>query len=317
MQQDFETAKNLIGPSRNILLTMHERMDGDDGGALLAFGNYLEKAGKKVTYAIKKGVPPHLSFLPGSENIVDDIAKDDAFDLLIAFGCSSLARCGSENIAALEIATINIDHHPDNSLFGTINLVDPKKSSVAELVYDFFLWAEWPLSQAAATCLLTGIITDTGCFMHANTTASALKAAANLMLKGAPINKIINRTFRHKPPHILKAWGRAMENSYFDRRHKIIYSVMTDEDLVDFKNLPQAAFEGFVETLNTVPEARFAMFLRQDGQVIKGSLRSDAFKNADVAKAAKIFGGGGHKLAAGFSLLGKLQKDQIGNWKII
>lgn len=292
-------------------------MDGDDGGALLAFGNYLKQAGKRVTYAIKKGVPPQLSFLPGSENIADDITKDDAFDLLITFGCSNIARCGSENIAALETTTINIDHHPDNSLFGTINLVDPKKSSVAELVYDFFVWAKWPLNQAAATCLLTGIITDTGCFKHANTTASALKAAANLMLKGAPISKIINQTFRHKPAHVLKAWGRAMENSYFDSRHKIIYSIMADEDLVDFKNLPPAAFEGFVETLNTVPEARFAMFLRQDGHIIKGSLRSDIFKNTDVAQAAKIFGGGGHKLAAGFSVTGKLAKDEMGKWRVI
>ena len=84
-----------------------------------------------------------------------------------------------------------------------------------------------------------------------------------------------------------------------------------------FTSLPQAAFEGFTETLNTMPEAKFAMFLRQDGGVIKGSLRSDTFKNIDVSKIAHIFGGGGHKLAAGFSVAGKLMKDEMGKWRVI
>ena len=77
------------------------------------------------------------------------------------------------------------------------------------------------------------------------------------------------------------------------------------------------AFEGFAETLNTLPEAKFAMFLRQDGDIIKGSLRSDIFKNVDVSQIAKNFGGGGHKLASGFSVAGKLLKDEKGKWKVV
>lgn len=316
MQKEFQQAKALIDQSSRVLLTMHERMDGDDGGALLALGAYLEKIGKQVTYAIKKGVPPQLQFLPGSHKIADDIENSD-FDLVIFFGCSSKDRCGNEKIISLRLPIINIDHHPDNSGFGTINMVDPKKSSVAELVYDFFLFNHWIISQPIATCLLTGMITDTGGFMHANTQSSTLKAAAELMRKGAQTHKIIDQTFKSKTPDVLKAWGRAMENSYYDQKHKIIYSIMTDKDLEAFQKLPQAAFEGFVETLNTVPEAKFAMFLRQDGNVIKGSLRSDSFKNIDVAKIAKVFGGGGHKLAAGFAVAGKLMKDDMGKWKVV
>ena len=92
---------------------------------------------------------------------------------------------------------------------------------------------------------------------------------------------------------------------------------MTEKDLAEFTNLPQAAFEGLVETLNTLPEAKFAMFLRQDGNIIKGSLRSDIFKNVDVSKIAHVFGGGGHKLAAGFSVAGKLMKDDAGKWRVV
>jgi len=301
-------------------------MDGDDGGSILAMRYHLASSGKKVFCAIKKGVPQALKFLPGSELIIDDIDTED-FDLLITFGCADLSRTGSEKIIRLrqgfggqensKLKIINIDHHPDNSFFGDVNIVDPGKSSVAELVHDFFIFNNWPVTHEVATCLLTGIITDTGSFMHSNTKSSTLKAAANLMRKGARPGKIVRHTSHSKNPAVLKAWGKALENSYFDANHKIIYAVMTEKDLAEFQNLPLAAFEGFVETLNTYPEARFALFLRQDGDSIKGSLRSDPYKNTDVAQIAKLFGGGGHKMAAGFSLAGKLTKDASGKWRVI
>jgi len=316
MHQHFEAAKNLIDHSNSVLLTMHERMDGDDGGALLAVGAQLESMEKQVTYSIKKGVPPNLAFLPNNHKIVDDISHEN-FDLLVTFGCSELARTGSEKIKNLNLKIINIDHHPDNSNFGHVNIVDAKKSSVAELVYDFFIFNNWPINKDIATCLLTGIITDTGSFKHANTQSSTLKVAAQLMRKGARANKIVREAYQNKSPQILKAWGKAIKNSYYDSTHKIIYSVMTENDLAEFTALPHAAFEGFVETLNTVPEAKFAMFLRQEDNIIKGSLRSDIFNNIDVSKIAKIFGGGGHKLAAGFSVAGKLTRDETGKWKVV
>lgn len=321
MHEEFTKAKNLIDTSSRILLTMHERMDGDDGGSILAVFHHLKTIGKQVTCAVKKGVPPQLKFLPGNEYIQDDIIHNN-FDLLITFGCSELSRTGSENILNLKskilnLKSINFDHHPDNTLFGDVNIVDSGKSSVAELVHDFFTFHKWPISHNIALCLLTGIITDTGSFMHSNTKDSTLKAAAGLMSKGARTSHIVRHTYQNKNPHTLKAWGRAFENSYYDAKHKIIYAVMTEKDLDELGSLPQSAFEGFVETLNTHPEAKFAMFLRQDGEVIKGSLRSDPYKNTDVAQIARIFGGGGHKMAAGFSLAGKLEKNSNGKWRVI
>lgn len=321
MEDAFRKAKNLIDQSQNILLTMHERMDGDDGGSVLAVFHHLAKNGKRVTCAIKKGVPPSLSFLPGSDKIADDIASDD-FDLLMTFGCADLSRTGSEKISNLKIENfklkiINFDHHPDNAHFADVNAVDPAKSSVAEMVYDFFRFHNWTITPEVATCLLTGIITDTGSFMHSNTKNSTLKVAGELMRKGAQTSHIIRHISHGKNLQTLKAWSKALENSHYDQKHKIIYAVMTEQDLQNFKSLPQAAFEGFVEILNTHPDAKFAMFLRQDGDIIKGSLRSDVYKNTDVSQIAKAFGGGGHKLAAGFSLVGKLMKDEAGKWKVV
>ena len=316
MQRVFNEAKNLIDKSNRILLTMHERMDGDDGGSVLALAKHLGKTGKTVTCAIKQGVPKALEFLPGSHLIQDDIAHNN-FDLVIACGCSNKQRCGSQKIMALTAPIINIDHHPDNENFGAVNIVDPKKSSVAELVYDFFTYHNWLIDKDIATCLLTGIITDTGSFQHSNTQESTLKTAGELMRKGALIDTIIHHTHKNKDAKTLKAWGKAISNLRYDPKRKIIYSVMTAKDLEELENLPANAFEGLAETLNTYPDAKFALVLRQEGEIIKGSLRTDPFKHTDVAQIAKAFGGGGHKMAAGFSVAGKLVRDEQGRWRVI
>lgn len=315
MTADFAKARQLLSAAENILLTMHERMDGDDGGSVLAFLHWLKSQNKKVTAVIKYGVPEALGFLPGAAQIQAELPAGQ-FDLLVTFGCATLERTGLNELTGLQAPVINIDHHPDNGFFGQANLVDKHKSSVAELVYDFFNFCGWQISHDIATCLLTGIITDTGSFMHANTHSSTLQAAADLVKKGARTNRIIKHTFKNKNPGVLRAWAKAMENSQFDPENKIITAALTGEDLAELGDLPKSAFEGFVETLNTVPEAKFALFIRQDGPVIKGSLRSDTHKNVDVSKIAQLFGGGGHKLAAGFSLNGKLNRKANGDLQI-
>ncbi len=317
IDKNFQEAKRLIDESHNILLTMHERMDGDDGGALLAMGIHLEKLGKKISYAIKQGVPPTLKFLPESHRIQDEIETAN-FDLLITFGCSNLKRTGQLKIEKLQnIKILNIDHHPDNQNFGDVNLVDAQKSSVAELLYEFFVFHHWPITAPIATCLLTGIVTDTGCFKHANTHSSTLKAAGELMSKGAILTTILEHTSQNKHPTVLNAWGKTLANLHYDENNQIIYSIITEAEAKNFNSLPPGAFEGLAETLNTFPQAKFAMLLRQEGSLIKGSLRTDPHKHTDVNKIARLFGGGGHKMASGFSVVGNLVKTTAGKWQIL
>jgi phosphoesterase RecJ-like protein len=314
--QAFHDAKQLLDNAQSVLLTMHERMDGDDGGSVLALHRLLSKQGKRVTSAIKGGVPRHLQFLPGSEAILDE-APAEEYDLLITFGCATLDRSGQVVLENLQAPIINFDHHPDNEMFGHVNVVDPEKSSVAELIYDFFVFHRFPIDAEIATCLLTGIITDTGGFMHANTSVSALKASAELMKRGSSVHQIVKHTFKKNNPQTFKAWSRAIENSIFDSQTQILYSLISQADLEELELSSGASFEGVAETLNTVPEAKYVMFLKQEGQKIKGSLRSDKFKGVDVSAIAKLFGGGGHKLAAGFSLAGHLVKDEAGKWRVV
>ncbi len=315
--EQFISAKELIERSKNIILTTHERTDGDDLGSVLALAHYFRSAGRLATIAIKGAVPDRLNFLPGSDWVEEELPVSN-YDLIIVSGCSTLERTNHPQILSLDLPIINFDHHPDNKNYGKVNVVDSTKSSVAELMYDFLMWAQWPLNQQIATCLLTGIITDTGLFMHSNTEASTLSAVSELMKHGALISQVTKHTFTSQSTTAMRAWGQVLENSYYNPENQMICAVITQEQIAKLGNPDLANFEGIVETLNKVPEAKFAMFLKEesDGR-IKGSLRSEEYKGVDVQKIAQSLGGGGHKLAAGFSMVGKLAKTTAGQWEVV
>lgn len=301
---NFKKALDLINKSNQIFLTTHEGTDGDDLGSLLAVEKFLRKLGKQTAVAIKGGIPSNLLFLPGVEIVADAIPEKE-FDLLVIFGCNKPERTGVK-LPKAEI--LNFDHHPDNGNFGAVNVVDPNSSAVAELVYEFLQYANADIDSPMSTCILTGIFTDTGGFKHANTTAKTLEVAAELLKKGARIDRIAFETMGRKRPTAIKAWSKGLENARFDRAKKMVFSVLTEEELKEI-GASDDDLDGFVELLNNLPQAKFALLLRQDGDTVKGSLRSEPQKGVDVSKIAKSFGGGGHKLASGFKIKGKLIKS--------
>jgi phosphoesterase RecJ-like protein len=303
----FKKALDLIQSANKILLTTHEGTDGDDLGSALAMYWFLKQINKQVSIIIKGGVPSNLIFLPGSNEVKSDFTEFKA-DVLITFGCNKLDRTGFRQMQNIKQPIINFDHHPDNSNFGTVNVVDSSTAAVAELIYYFLVFAEAQIDKNIATCLLTGIFTDTGGFKHANTSAAALEVASELLKKGARIDRIALMTMGRKRPQAVKAWSKGLENARFDPEKKMVFSVLTEEDLKEI-GATEEDLDGFVELLNNMPQARFALLLRQDGSVVKGSLRSEPEKKVDVSKIAKSFGGGGHKLASGFKIDGKLVRE--------
>ncbi|HEX5429992.1 MAG TPA: bifunctional oligoribonuclease/PAP phosphatase NrnA [Patescibacteria group bacterium] len=311
---DMKKALRLINSSQRIFLTTHEGTDGDDLGSLLAMRQVLIKLGKKVSAAVHKGVPQYLEFLSGSNQVGDKLSNIE-FDLLITFGCNQIERTGLFALKNYKGPVINFDHHPDNKLFGTINIVEPSTSSVAELMYYFFQVCDLPVDQNTATCLLTGIFTDTGGFRHANTTAEALAVVSELMSRGARVEKISRIIQGRKNPAGIRIWTRALENTRFDSRRQMIYSVLTAEDFAAARATDDD-LGSFVNFLISIPQAKFAMLLRQDGDVVRGSLRSELDRGTDVNKIARIFGGGGHELASGFKVRGHLVKKGNG-WRIV
>lgn len=312
---EFKKAWALIESSQKIFMTTHEHTDGDDLGSLLAMKIVLEKMGKELFCIVNGGVPHTLKFLPGSSEVTEEFQNRE-YDLVITFGCNSLDRPNYPELKNLKSKILNFDHHPDNKMFGHVNVVDVSTAAVAELVYYFFKSnPEVIIDKDIATCLLTGIFTDTGGFKHSNTSSRVYEVAADLLKKGARIDKISQETFGNKRPQTLRAWAKALENARFDPEKQMVFSVMTGEDMREVQ-ADDEDLTGFVEVLNHMPQAKFALMLRQDGDVVKGSLRSDPHKKTDVSEIAKTFGGGGHKYASGFKVKGKLTRDEKG-WKIV
>lgn len=315
----FEETKNFIESKQKFILCSHARTDGDDGGSMLALASILQSMGKETICLAVGGVPQSLQFLPKQKEILEELpheASSEFYDGIILFGCNNKKRTGFEKLINSKLPFLNIDHHHDNTRYAEVNLVDEEKSSVAELVFDFIKFLKVAVTPDIAKCLLTGIFTDTGSFMHANTQASTLQAAGELMKYGARIDRIHEFTFQNKDIRGLKAWSKALENTRLAKNNEIAVSVMTQEDLDELGEIPSDTFGGLVETLNKIPGTRFAMFLRQDGNQVKGSIRSEENKTMDVSFLAQLLGGGGHKLAAGFEIPGKLKRNPDGSWII-
>ena len=313
--QEFKTLNYLIKKSSSVLLFAHTRPDGDAAGSVLALKYYLESLGKKITIAC---FDPFPSFL---ENVFSERFESPAhldlksFDLIIA--CDAVERgfqkifpeIKDEKIVAL------IDHHPDISIKADINIVGTEFSSVCEILYHFFTVNKINIDKKIATALLCGILYDTGSFQHSNTTPDVMEIASELVRKGASLSKIIIATFSNRKISTLKLWGRAFEKARLNPKSGMIASVLTQKDIGELEantdNIAQVA-----QILNTVPGTKFAMILSErPGEIIKGSLRSEEYKGVDVSKIAARFGGGGHKLASGFEIKGKIIETENG-WEI-
>ena len=310
----FAAAKAFLDTHQKFLLISHAHTDGDDLGSILAITEVLKSMGKLAVPAAVGGVPASLKFLPGQQAVRNHFPTDENFEAIILSGCSNPERAEMDEVASSSLPMLNIDHHPDNKLYGSVNVVDRTKSSVAELVYDFIKFLGCQITPEISKDLLTGIFTDTGSFIHANTTAETLKVAGELVRAGARTDSIHASTDSKNLP-AMKAWAVAMENTKVDEKNKIVMSVLSEEDIKKIGPLPEDVFGGFINFLQTVPETKLAIFIYQDGEYLKGSIRSDEGKNFNVSKLAKLFGGGGHVLASGFRVKGKVFKTESG-WRI-
>lgn len=314
--QEFNTLNYVIKEASSVLLFAHSSPDGDTVGANLALREYIKNLGKQVDIACYDPFPEYLRPL-SEEHFINPANLDlSKYNLLIA--CDSVERgfqkivpqIGDNQVVAL------LDHHPDITMQKDINIIEAGYSSVCEIVYDFFVFNKIDIARPMANFLMLGILGDTGSFQHSNTTPKVMEIASNLLKHGASISKIIDVAFANKNISTLKLWGKAFEKAKINLENGMIMSVLTQEDLKEChagtEDIAQVA-----SILNTVPGTKFSLILseRDDG-IIKGSLRSEEYKGVDVSKIAAQFGGGGHKLASGFEVKGKIIETEEG-WEII
>lgn len=314
--QEFNTLNYVIKESDQILLFAHSRPDGDTVGSNLALKEYIKNLGKIADIACYDPFPEYLRTMSEENFIHPDNLEIEKYNLIIA--CDSVER-GFQKIASRfkdnQVIAL-LDHHPDITLQKDINVINASYSSVCEIVYDFFTFNKLEITRPIANFLMLGLLGDTGSFQHSNTTPKVMEIASNLLKRGANISKIIETAYANKDISTLRLWGKAFEKAKINPENGMIISVLTQKDL-DECHAGSEDIAQVASILNTVPGTKFSLILseRGDGNV-KGSLRSEEYKGVDVSEIAARFGGGGHKLASGFEIKGKIQETKEG-WEII
>lgn len=312
---EFRTLSYVLSRSERILLVAHSRPDPDTVGANLALAEYLRNLGKHVDVACFDPFPDTLKSLCEEEFLHPDQLDLRRYDAVIA--ADSADRGFHKVLPKLDEqqVTILIDHHHDITLKGDVVIIDPEYSSTSELIYLYLHSVEGKITKSMATVLLMGILFDTGGFQHSNVSPQVMDIASELMKKGAPLSKIAQVIFTNKNIAALKLWGKAFEKAKFNPKNGMLVTAVTQEDV----RACHASVEDIYQVtsiLSTVPDAKFAMVLSErDGEVVRASLRSMEQHGVDVSAIAHQFGGGGHKLASGFEIKGKIMETSDG-WRV-
>ena len=303
-----------------ILIMIHDNPDGDTLASASAMYLVLKKMGKNPRMVCKDKVPRPFQFLPKMDEIKEDFLFGD-FDIMLAIDCGDIRRTGFDErlkdfAKKKRKILINIDHHPKNDLhkIANYNLIDYGASSTSEIIWDLLQKMEVEIDKEIATAILTGLYTDTGGFKHSNTTRKTLEIASELLKHGARIKSITKNVSLNKTVPAMRLWGIALTRLHKHSKYKIVSSVITKQDLkkcgATYEDLA-----GVVNLINTIPDSKAAiLFYETEDGKIRASIRTENEK-VDVSRLAKVFGGGGHKKASGFTVEGKLVFNNSG-WKI-
>jgi phosphoesterase RecJ-like protein len=238
------------------------------------------------------------TFLPGFEDIQAEPPHGIDPQLVFFFDSGNLERSGS---AVRKIAThatiINVDHHPSNTRFGDINIIDPNASAVGQMVMEMLDAFGYPISQTMAANLYVALLTDTGGFRHENTTPRALEDAARLARLGADPGHIATQVYKMRPETTLKLSGLALATMRVEMDGRLAWAKVTRPMLRE-ANAMMAESEGIIDTLNSIAGLELAILFKEvSGELTKISVRSRGA--VDAAALCASFGGGGHIRAAG------------------
>jgi len=303
LKTKIDRFKNCALRASKILIVTHKNPDGDAIGSGLALRIALRNLGKEIEMAVIDSPPPEFVFLPHFLKIKEEFAPQD-FDMAVIVDCGGWSRTGFFVDDELHIDwpknLVVVDHHPGQTSSLGLHLIDATASSASEMV--FYVLKEWgvPITREIALCLLTGLFTDTGGFKHANVNAQVFKIAAELLAKGADINKIAQSTYGNRKIAQLKLWGRVINNLKVNSEFGVVFSVVTQSDLDEF-GLTEDDVSGVLDLIRGVVGTKASLLLSEKEDEIRGNLRTEE-PDVDVSKLAVIFGGGGHVRAAGFSL---------------
>ena len=300
-----------IKKAEKIVILTHELPDGDAIGSSLAMYSALKKMGKNPDVIIPE-LPRIYNFLPSANEIKTE-SSNKQYDLALSVDAAELKRIAGWN-EYFETAKvkISIDHHGTNTMFGDLNFVNPDAPACAQVLIHIIEYFGVDIDKEIGTCLLTGIITDTGGFQYQSTTPETFEFAAELLKKGINIYDIYKRVMNTKSKASFELRKRAIERMEFFEEGKIAFTYVTKKDEEEV-NAESGDTEGIVDEGRAVEGVEVSIFLRENDKGFKVSLRSNSYVN--VSDVCLIFGGGGHIHAAGCHIAQGLEqaKEKIIN----
>lgn len=285
-----------INKAETFVVLAHENPDGDAIGSSLGMCTFLKELGKNDVDVLFKEYPETFKFLPNFDMIKSE-PSHEKYDMAIVVDCPNTDRVGKEYRKFIETAKVIVqfDHHLRNSMFGDYNVVNPVAPACAQILVSSFEYLKVDISKNVATCLLSGIITDTGGFRFNSTTTETFEYAAWCLSKGINVSKIYKEAMMTKTKTQFNAEKLALDRLKFFADDKITFTYITKKDIEEL-GIKAGELEGIAGIGVTIKDVEVAIFAREKEDGFKVSFRSN---NIDVADICMLFGGGGHKLAAG------------------
>jgi bifunctional oligoribonuclease and PAP phosphatase NrnA len=294
----------------SFVMVSHVKPDGDTLGAGLGLGIALKAIGKRVHYFQQDPVPRNLRFLPDTEFVARELPADLPGDTLFVFGdMSSISRAGEYLPPVERKNTLNVDHHLGNERFGELNYILDSEASTGSCVLVLLQAMGLAITAPVATCLLTCIMTDTGGFIHSNTTPSVLRSSAMLMEAGADKVEITENIFANKRFAAQRLLGLALSAAVLEEDGRYCWTYV-DDGMLRSAGADGEDTEEIVNHLRAVEGVEAAALFKDFDGAVRVSLRSSGRIN--VQAVAATIGGGGHFMASGLTYPGDLQAAVAG-----
>jgi phosphoesterase RecJ-like protein len=298
-----------IKAASRILVASHKDPDGDAVGSLLAMGLAFIRLGKQTTLYNASPIPAVYQFLPRVSLIQSRLEAPQAYDAAVILDCGDLPRVGEHWAAVGRVpAVINVDHHISNTGFGQFQLIDGQACATAEIVVRLIRALDIPLDRDMATCIYTGILTDTGSFRFANTNTAAFAISREMTDLGVDPYGVAQHVFGSYSLGRIKLLNLALNSIEISRNGCLSLMTVTRRMLVETQT-QQEDVDGLINYARRIEDVRVAALIQEQANGIATSdgrtrfhvsLRSDG--TVDVAALAGAFGGGGHHSAAGFQI---------------
>jgi phosphoesterase RecJ-like protein len=296
-------AAEVLGDASAVALACHVNPDADALGSMLGLAHHLVARGTAVTCSFPNqplAIPKWAEMLPGLELLVDPSDFPDAPAVMGTCDCASFDRLGPLQAAATRAEElIWIDHHRSNDGYGTIRIVDPDASSTCELVARLIDAIGGEMTDASAMCLYAGLVTDTGRFQYEAATPATLRLAARLREHPFDHARLSQVLYENNRAAYLEVLGVAMERARLEADVDLVWTYVLWSDL-ERAGAGGGDVDDLIDVLRSTREADTAALVKQqrDGR-FKVSVRSRGAR--DLSAVAAAFGGGGHRLAAGYT----------------